>query len=162
MYRACRSSWSMLSIPQLSAHGREKRGTLPPPHLAHQLLIPAASRNRKRTHLCAGMGVQTIGEAYQAGWRIHVRRAWGRRELMTSVKPELDLHTLIWTTGGGFPLSTLENRLKCPLCGPRNVAVIFEVPRELGMRIAGNAERLLMRPLWTCLMPSSVAESSAP
>jgi hypothetical protein len=24
----------------------------------------------------AGMGVQTVGEAYQAGWRIHVRCAW--------------------------------------------------------------------------------------
>jgi hypothetical protein len=46
------------------------------------------------------MGVQTIGEAYRAGWRIHVRCAWGRRA-MKSVrgclgKAELDLHTLIW------------------------------------------------------------------
>jgi len=30
------------------------------------------------------MGVQTIGEAHRAGWRIHVRCAWGRREAMKS------------------------------------------------------------------------------
>jgi hypothetical protein len=44
------------------------------------------------------MGVETIGEAYQLGWRIHVRCAWGRREAMKSVREclgraELDLHT---------------------------------------------------------------------
>jgi hypothetical protein len=50
------------------------------------------------------MGVQTVGEAYQAGWRVYVRCAWGRREAMKSVRgclgrAELDLHTLIWTRG---------------------------------------------------------------
>jgi len=29
-------------------------------------------------------------------------------------KAELDLHTLIWTRGGAFPLTSLEARLKCP------------------------------------------------
>jgi hypothetical protein len=43
-------------------------------------------------------------------------------------KAELDLHTLIWTRGAAFPLSSLESRLKCPLCGSRRVAVIFDVP----------------------------------
>jgi hypothetical protein len=89
------------------------------------------------------MGVQTIGEAYQAGWRIHVRCAWGRREAMKSVrgclgKAELDLHTLIWTRGTAFPITSLEARLKCPMCGSRKVSVIFDVPSEpAGMRIAG-------------------------
>ena len=89
------------------------------------------------------MAVETIGEAYQAGWRIHVRCAWSRREAMKSErgclgKAELDLHTLIWTRGGAFPISSLESRLKCPLCGSRKVAVVFDVPRvPVGMRIAG-------------------------
>jgi hypothetical protein len=58
------------------------------------------------------MGVETIGEAYMLGWRIHVRCAWGRREAMKSVraclgKAELDLHTLVWTRGAAFPISQL-------------------------------------------------------
>jgi hypothetical protein len=69
------------------------------------------------------MGVQTIG----AGWRIHLRCAWGRREAMKRVpgclgKPELDLYTLISTRGSAFPTSTLQRRLKCPMCGSRKVA----------------------------------------
>jgi hypothetical protein len=93
------------------------------------------------------MGVQTIGEAYQAGWCIHVRCAWGRREAMKSVqgclgRAELDLHTLIWTRGSGFPLTSLEARLKCPMCGSRKVSVIFDVPSEpAAMRIAGMPSR---------------------
>jgi hypothetical protein len=33
--------------------------------------LPLARTERERHHE-AGMGVQTVGEAYQAGWRIHV------------------------------------------------------------------------------------------
>jgi len=93
------------------------------------------------------MGVETIGEAYQLGWRIHVRCAWGRREAMKSVRgclarAELDLHTLVWTRGAGFPLSSLETRLKCPMCGSRHVAVIFDVPSEpVAKRLLGIGGR---------------------
>jgi hypothetical protein len=45
-------------------------------------------------------------------------------------KAELDLHTLIWTRGTAFSLTSLEARLKCPMCGSRKVAVIFDVPSE--------------------------------
>jgi hypothetical protein len=89
------------------------------------------------------MSVETIGEAYQLGWRIHVRCAWGRQEAMKRVreclgKGELDLRTLIWTRGAAFPISSLESRLKCPLCGSRRVAVIFDVPTEpVAKRVAG-------------------------
>jgi hypothetical protein len=48
------------------------------------------------------MGVQTIGEGYQAGWRIHVRCAWRRPEAMKSVRGCLDLHTLV-DPRCGFP-----------------------------------------------------------
>ena len=105
------------------------------------------AEQKENTISGAGMGVQTIGEAYQAGWRIHVRCAWGRREGMKSVrgclgKAELDLHTLIWTRGGAFPLTSLEARLKCPMCGSRRVSVILDVPSEPAvMRIAGMPSR---------------------
>ena len=59
------------------------------------------------------MAVETIGEAYMLGWRIHARCGWGRREAMKSVrgclgKAELDLHTLVWTRGAAFPISQLD------------------------------------------------------
>jgi hypothetical protein len=62
------------------------------------------------------MAVETIGEAYMLGWRIHAKCAWGRREVMKSVrgclgKAELDLHTLVWTRGAAFPITRLAKRL---------------------------------------------------
>jgi hypothetical protein len=53
-------------------------------------------------------------------------------------KGELDLHTLIWTRGSAFQITSLEARLKCPMCGSRKVSVIFDVPSEpAAMQIAG-------------------------
>jgi hypothetical protein len=84
------------------------------------------------------MAVETLGEAYTLGWRVTARCAWGKREAMKSVREctyryELDLRTLIWTRGRDFPLSHLESRLKCPRCGSRRVAILFDVPREPGV-----------------------------
>ena len=60
-------------------------------------------------------------------------------------KAELDLHTIIWTRGSAFPLTSLEARLKCPMCGSRKVSVIFDVPSvPAAMRIRRNAELLTM------------------
>jgi hypothetical protein len=85
--------------------------------------------------------VETIGEAYMLGWRIHARCAWGRREAMKSVRGclgELDLHTLVWTRGAAFPITGLESRLKCPLCGSSQLSIIFDLPKEpMAKRIAG-------------------------
>jgi DNA-directed RNA polymerase subunit RPC12/RpoP len=89
------------------------------------------------------MAVETIGEAYMLGSRIHARCGWGRREAMKSVrgclgKAELDLHTLVWTRGAAFPISQLDGRLKCPLCGSRRVALIFDLPKvPVAKRIVG-------------------------
>jgi hypothetical protein len=106
------------------------------------------------------MGVQTVGEAYQAGRRVYVRCAWGPREAMKSVRgclgrAELDLHTLIWTRGSGFPLTSLEARLKCPMCGSRKVSVIFDVPSEpAAMRLPEcRAASLCMR--WNLAVPAA-------
>jgi ABC transporter substrate binding protein len=40
------------------------------------------------------------------------------------------METLVWTRGRAFPLSRLEIRLRCPMCGPRDVTLIFMVPGE--------------------------------
>jgi hypothetical protein len=54
------------------------------------------------------------------------------------VRGELDLRTLVWTRGAAFPITSLETRLKCPLCGSRRVAVIFDLPKQpVAKRIAG-------------------------
>jgi hypothetical protein len=53
-------------------------------------------------------------------------------------RDELDLKTLVWSRGAAFPISGLDSRLKCPLCGSRRVALIFDLPKEPNaMRIAG-------------------------
>jgi DNA-directed RNA polymerase subunit RPC12/RpoP len=79
------------------------------------------------------MAVETLADAFSAGWRIRVRCAWGPRDGMKRVKEcvygaELDLPTLVWTRGSSFPLGRLESRLKCPRCGSRRVMVLFEPP----------------------------------
>jgi hypothetical protein len=79
--------------------------------------------------------VETLGEARNGGWKITVRCAWGKREAMKSIREctyrrELDLETLIWTRGAAFPISLLSERLKCPRCGSRRVALLFDLPPE--------------------------------
>jgi hypothetical protein len=45
-------------------------------------------------------------------------------------RAELNMDTLVWTRGKAFPLSRLENRLRCPMCGSRDVVLLFTVPSE--------------------------------
>jgi hypothetical protein len=84
------------------------------------------------------MAVETIGEAYFLGWRVTVRCSDGRSDGPRSqssrecnYRKDLDMETLVWTRGRGFPLSRLESRLRCPLCGSRNVVVLYQPPRNL-------------------------------
>lgn len=79
------------------------------------------------------MGIETLGEAYSASWRVMARCAWGPRDGMKRIREcvysaELDLQTLIWTRGAAFPLDMLASRLKCPRCGSRRVRVAFTPP----------------------------------
>ena len=79
--------------------------------------------------------VTTLGEALDAGWRLHIRCAWGRREGLKSVREckgrlDADLRTLVWTRGRDYPIARLESRLKCPACGSRRVLVAFIPPSE--------------------------------
>jgi hypothetical protein len=46
--------------------------------------------------------VETIGEAWQLGWRVTARCAWGKRDGLKTIREcryskELDMHTLVWT-----------------------------------------------------------------
>ncbi len=77
--------------------------------------------------------VATIGEAWDAGWRVRVRCAWGKRDGMKSVREcvasaELDMATLVWTRGRDMPLAAMADRLRCPRCGSRRVRVFFDPP----------------------------------
>jgi hypothetical protein len=78
--------------------------------------------------------IETIGEASQLGWRITVRCIEGRVDQGRSfreckLQEELDLRTLMWTRGRNFPISTFNERLKCPRCGSRRVTLLFDLPK---------------------------------
>jgi hypothetical protein len=88
------------------------------------------------------MVVETLGDAFAAGWRITARCAWGKREGMKSRREcnytrELDLETLVWTRGPNFPLSSLDGRLMCPSCRSRRVVVLFQPPRVSSKSVGG-------------------------
>jgi hypothetical protein len=79
------------------------------------------------------MAIETIGEALSLGWRVYVYCRRGRPEdagpkssRECGNRRELELETLVWTRGRDFPLTRLENRLRCPMCGNRNISVMFE------------------------------------
>ena len=59
------------------------------------------------------MPVETLGEALSYGWRVTARCAAGKQDGMHRHKEcvyraELDMETLVWTRGRGFPISRLE------------------------------------------------------
>jgi hypothetical protein len=57
-------------------------------------------------------------------------------------KAELDLHTIDLDNRRCLPARQPGKPPKCPLCGSRKVAVIFDVPAEsAAMRIAGMPSR---------------------
>ena len=49
---------------------------------------------------------------------------------------ELDMETLVCTRGRAFPVARLESRLRCPRCGNRRMAVMFEAPPPTRMASA--------------------------
>ena len=74
--------------------------------------------------------IVTLGQAYEAGWRVEARCAHGKMRGMKSSPEcmegaELDLETLVWTRGEGFLRQDLWSRLKCPNCWSRRIRVLF-------------------------------------
>jgi Zn finger protein HypA/HybF involved in hydrogenase expression len=79
--------------------------------------------------------IATLGEAFDAGWRLRVYCREGRRDHGKSSREcraslAADIETLVWTRGRAFPVSSLETRMRCPRCGSRRVSIAFEVPRS--------------------------------
>ena len=79
------------------------------------------------------MSIETLGEAWQLGWRLRMRCLRGDHIGIVKVEKceyqrELDLETLLCTRGHAFPLSMLASRLKCPRCRGTRITVIFEPP----------------------------------
>jgi hypothetical protein len=77
--------------------------------------------------------VETLGEAYDAGWTITIRCAYGRRQGLKSIREcieraELDMTTLVWTRGRSIPLAMLPERMRCPRCGSMKVRMTFTPP----------------------------------
>lgn len=81
------------------------------------------------------MSIETLGEAWNFGWRLTARCAAGSEDGMHRhrecvYRAELDLETLVCTRGRAFPLAKLASRLKCPRCGSRDIAILFDIPKQ--------------------------------
>jgi hypothetical protein len=84
------------------------------------------------------MPISTLGEAYRLGWRVRVRcllvgphhKRGHRAGIRCDTMAELDMPTLVWTRGEMMALDLLSQRLRCPVCGNRNIQVFFEVPNQ--------------------------------
>lgn len=79
--------------------------------------------------------VETLGQVFQAGWRIKLRCARGHHRGVVRIdecrySAALDVETLVCTRGRACPLSRLASRMMCPNCGDRNVWLTFEVPES--------------------------------
>jgi hypothetical protein len=76
------------------------------------------------------MGVETLGEAWNLSWQIHIRclddgREGLKHKRRCAYRAELDMRTLVCTRGRDFPLARIAERLRCPSCGCRKVSVMF-------------------------------------
>ena len=90
--------------------------------------------------------VSTLGEAHDHGWKVKARCAYGKRDGMKSIRAciariDLDMETLLWTRGRDFPIGHLADRLRCPKCGSRQVAVFFGPPaNDRRQRTGGRSD----------------------
>lgn len=68
------------------------------------------------------MSIETLGEAYAAHWKVHVACDG------CDLRERVDMRALLWTRGRGFPLTRMDEVMRCPRCGNRKVRVTFDVP----------------------------------
>jgi hypothetical protein len=90
------------------------------------------------------VGIETIGEAWNFGWHLHMRCLDDGKEGLKhrkrcAYRTALDLQTLVSTRGRDFPLARISERLRCPRCGCRRVAVMFGPPTSYGVNTATAA-----------------------
>lgn len=87
------------------------------------------------------MAVETLGEAWSLGWRLHVRCASGKgdgikKHRECAFSAELDMNTLLMAKGPSFPLDMLGQRLFCPHCRQARMRVIFTPAIDSGRQRA--------------------------
>ncbi|MET4636132.1 hypothetical protein ABIE08_004090 [Kaistia defluvii] len=87
------------------------------------------------------MSVETLGDAWRAGWTVSARCKGRNARTKNGTKPclqqvDLDMRTLLWTRGADFPIAMLSDRLMCPSCRSRHVFLIFDIP--------GNGSRAMV------------------
>jgi hypothetical protein len=80
------------------------------------------------------VGIETLGEAWNHSWEIHIRclddgREGLKRKRRCDYRKYLDLETLVCTRGRDFPIARVAERLRCPRCGCREVSVMFSPPK---------------------------------
>jgi hypothetical protein len=84
--------------------------------------------------------IETVGEAFDAGWKLKVkcdrRRAGLKSVRSCPLVHELDLDSLIWTHGWRCPISWLNSHLRCPKCGSRHVLTFWVAPNDADQRSA--------------------------
>ena len=88
--------------------------------------------------------VETLGEAWNFSWLLHMRclddgREGLKHKRRCDYRTELDVQTLVCTRGRDFPLARIAERLRCPRCGCRRVAVMFGPPKNYGVRAVAAA-----------------------
>ena len=76
------------------------------------------------------MAVETLGEAWNLSWKMHIRCLYDGREGLKhkracGFRQDLDMMTLVCTRGRDFPLARIAERLRCPRCGCREISVMF-------------------------------------
>ena len=89
------------------------------------------------------MAVETLGDAWNFSWTLHMRcldegREGLKHKRRCDFRTELHLQTLVCTRGRDFPLARLAERLRCPRCGCRRVAVMFGPPKNQGLAAAAR------------------------
>ncbi len=95
------------------------------------------------------MSAETLGEAYDAGWRVCVRCPQGKRSGMKSIREclheaELDMGSLVWTRGRAFPIALLAETAEVPplrIAARERDVLSAEPPRCRQRRPAQRAAR---------------------
>jgi hypothetical protein len=70
------------------------------------------------------MTISTLGEAANARWRVYAQCG----DANCRVHEEIPLRALLWSKGRAMPMSLLPERLRCPVCGCREVRVTWMLP----------------------------------
>src|SRR5262245_58575415 len=83
----------------------------------------------------------TIGKAWNESLQLRMRCLDEGREGMKhrrqcGFRATLDMQTLVATRGRDFPIARIAERLRCPRCGCRRVAVMFGPPSSSGVNFA--------------------------